>query len=137
MVSLSLLARGSYLDLDVLYGRPCKWTTVLPILVNIYIYIYIGSKSGTCRTVQDMCLGCKETPPPPPHIPISHMGHWLTCMRSNFGFYSKYFTIVCESIYKSNIICLKFKPYAQLFNFMHIAFIPKIDIPRKYYITGR
>ena len=37
MVSLSLLARGSYLDLDVLYGRPCKWTTVLPILVYIYI----------------------------------------------------------------------------------------------------
>ena len=72
MVSLSLLARGSYLDLDVLYGRPCKWTTVLPILVNIYIYIYIGSKSGTCRTVQDMCLGFKETPPPSTHPHFSY-----------------------------------------------------------------
>ena len=131
MDNISLLARGSYPDLDVLYGRPCKWTTVLPILVNIYI---LGPKVAHVEQFK-MCLGCKETPLNTPHIPVSHMV--VTCMRSNFGFYSKYFTIVCESIYKSNIICLKFRPYAQIFNFMHIAFIPKIDIPRKYYITSR
>ena len=37
---LSLFARGSYPNLDVLYGRPCKWTTVSPILVT-YKLIWI------------------------------------------------------------------------------------------------
>ena len=31
---LSLLARESYPNLDMLSDRPCKWTTVLPLFVS-------------------------------------------------------------------------------------------------------
>ena len=36
MDGFSLLANRSYPNLDALYGHPCKWTTILLILVSLY-----------------------------------------------------------------------------------------------------